>query len=394
MARLSDEQLAAVKNQYGVTELWSWSKLDKFLISPYEYYLKYIKHVKEDRFDCAYAPLGGLCHTIIEDFYHGKISYENMATMFESGWALNIGISGLKFDRNDSQKNESIADRYKMNLDCFFKDHQKIDKKIVLEQFTAAKIGDHVFQGYIDAIFRDEDGCYNIIDWKTSTKYSGKTIEEKSGQLVVYAISLMQQGIPLEKIKAGWNFLKYVCVEYPQKNGSTKSRIVERSKLGEALQTNAKMWLKANGYNEQEVETYLHSLMDNNSISVLPEEVGSLYRLSDCFVYIPLSKELVAHWENLIVTTIEEIKMRESMHIQSGSDAAFWDTPENVAAQSYYFATLCGYSANLHLPYKAYLNKLDEAKHASLYSGVGEELEPCENVSVTTSNDLSWLNDL
>ena len=347
MARLSDEQLAAVKQHYGVNELWSWSKLDKFLISPYEYFLKYIKHVKEDRFDCAYAPLGGLCHAIIEDFYHGKINYEDMAKTFESGWALNIGISGLKFDRNDDVKNDSISSRYKRNLECFFEDHTKIQSKLALEQFTSAKIGDHVFQGYIDAVFKDHDDYYHIIDWKTSTKYTGKTIDEKAGQLIVYVISLMQQGIPLEKIKAGWNFLKYASVEYQQKNGAVKSRIVERSKLGEALQTNAKMWLKANGYGEKAIEMYLQSLMDSNSLEVLPKDVRCLYTLSDCYVYIPLSLELISRWEKLICDTIAEIKMRESMYAQSGSDSAFWDTPENVAAQSYYFATLCGYSANL-----------------------------------------------
>ena len=42
MARLSKEELNKIKEQYGVDELFSWSKVNTFMTSPYEYYLKYI----------------------------------------------------------------------------------------------------------------------------------------------------------------------------------------------------------------------------------------------------------------------------------------------------------------------------------------------------------------
>ena len=76
----------------------------------------------------------------------------------------------------------------------------------------------------------------------------GAKAENESGQLVLYAIGLNQQGIPMDKIKIRWNFLKYVTIQYEQKNGTVKTREVERCKIGESLQSNAKTWLKAFGY--------------------------------------------------------------------------------------------------------------------------------------------------
>lgn len=400
MARLTSEELRTVMKKYGVDELWSWSKVDTAINSLYEYFLKYVLHKKEDRTDCAYATMGGICHSTIEDFYSDKIKFKGMIEQFNDGWMTAIEIADLKFDRNDAVKNSSIARKYKENLDHFFRTHNKILYKVVLEKFMTAKIGDYVFQGYIDAIYKDEDGNYNIVDWKTSTKYSGKTAEEKCGQLVVYAIGLNQAGVPMDKIKICWNFLKYVSIQYKQKNGVVKTREVERNKIGESLQSNAKIWLKEYGYADK-MDDYLKLLLDTNSIEVLPEKVQEMYTISDCYVYVPLTNELVDRWTNTIITTIKDIKLREADYAETKNDKVFWDTDESVQSQSYYFATLCGYSPNLHLPYKAYLDKLDIAKNGSIYNGVGSNSEdetPTTKKDIHQKSDgnvdLSWLDNI
>lgn len=400
MARLNSEQLKAVMNKYGVDELWSWSKVDTAINSLYEYLLKYILHIKEDRTDCAYATMGGICHSVIEDFYSGKIKFSDMSERFDDGWVTAIDIASLKFDRNDEIKNKNISEKYKENLEHFFKNHQKIPYKVLLEQFMTAMIDGHLFQGYIDAKYIDDDDNIHIVDWKTSTKYSGKSAEEKCGQLVVYAISEMQKGVPMDKIKICWNFIKYVTIEYQQKNGAVKTRDVERCKIGESLQSNAKVWLKEKGYKDQ-MDDYLKLLLDTNNIKVLPEEVQKMYKISDCYVYVPLTQELVDKWTNTIVTTIKDIKLREADYVETNSDKAFWDTDESVQAQSYYFATLCGYSPNLHLPYKAYLDRLESMKNGSnMFNGVGsnsDDITPITNKDIHTNGDdidLSWLDNL
>ncbi len=397
--RLTSEQLQKVMKKYGINELYSWSKINCFMISPYEYLLKYILHKKEDIDNCAYASMGGICHSIIERLYENQITYQDMVEEFEDGWTTAIEIADLKFDRNDGVKNDNIKEKYKENLYHFFKTHNKIKSNVAIEKFVTAKIDEWVLQGYVDAIYKDDNGYYNIIDWKTSTKYSGKTAEEKCGQLVVYAIGLNQQGIPMDKIKICWNFLKYVSIQYQQKNGTVKTREVERCKIGESLQSNAKMWLKAGGY---DVDEYLKLLLDTNSIECLPNDVKEKYVISDCYVYVSLTDKLIDKWTTEISTTLKDIMLREEDYKETENDKVFWDTEESVKAQSYYFSTLCAYSPNLHLPYKAYLDKMEAAKNGEdTFGGLGTNDETVVETSKgkhrNTKNaevDLSWLDEV
>lgn len=402
MARLTSEELQTLMKNEGVSRIWSWSKWNCFHTSPYEYFLKYILHKKEDRTDCIYTTTGGIAHDIMERRYTGKLPYEQMIDDFEDGWVTAFNIAEMKFDRNSPEKNDKISQKYYENLKHFFMNHTPLKYKPVIEQFVKAKIGDNLFQGYIDVCFKDDEGNFNILDWKTSSIYKGKKAENECGQLVVYAIGLNQQGVPMDKIHICWNFLKYVSIQYEQANGAVKTREVERCKIGESLQTNAKMWLKKLGYTDQ-VDDYLKLLLDTNDIEYLPKEVQEKYIISDCYVYVPLTDELINRWKETIISTINDIELREKDYEETQSDKAFWDTDESVEAQSYYFSTLCGYSPNLHLPYKAYLERTEKAKDGDVFSGVGSSTVESSPVAQTnkvihhkdTENvDLSWLDNI
>lgn len=393
--RLTSEELDKVKQKYGVKELYSWSKINTFMTSKYEYYLQYILHKKPDIDNCAYAPLGGIVHQIIEDYYSGKIDYNSMIEQFEDGWVTAIDIADLKFDRNDEVKNNNIKAKYKEDLNCFFRNHVPLKTKVELERFLSAKIGDYVLQGYADAITKDGDD-FVIIDWKSSTKYSKKALEEHSGQLTVYAIALMQLGVPLERIKCAFNFLKYCTVEYEQANGVIKSRDVERFELGEKLQSNLRVWLKKLGY-ENQMDEYLKMVIDTNSLACLPDNVQEKYKISDCYCYIDLNEDLVKKWTKEIIATIKDIELRRADYEQTHSINVWWDNEESVKAQSYYFATLSGYSANLHLPYQTYLKKLEASKNGDIFGNLLSTNSSAPSVKVVENSnetDLSWLDGL
>lgn len=400
MARLTKEELDKIKEKYNVSRLWSWSRFNTFTTSKYEYMLKYIKHEKEDRQDCAYAPLGTAAHDTLDAFYENEIKYEDMIGKFNDGWTMAMDIANLKLDRNDQDKHEKLKKKYYDNLVHFFNNHKIYKHNLLIEKPITALIGNNAFIGYIDALYKDDDGVVHIIDFKTSSMYVGKSLEEHSGQLTVYAIGLMQAGIPLEKIKACFNFLKYCTIQYEQKNGAIKTRNVERYKIGESLQSNAKMWLKAFGYDEFETDNYLKLLLDANSIDVLPEEVQEKYTLDDCHVYIPLDYDFIKKWEDYIISTIRDIMLREMDYEKTGSEGCFWDTESDVKAQSYYFATLSGYSAKLHKPYGAYLDKINIHKQESIFCEVGSALKDEEDnisSSINLSNDdidMSWLDSI
>lgn len=413
MARLTSEELQELMKKEGVSRIWSWSKWNCFHTSPYEYFLKYIQHAKEDRTDCIYTTTGGIAHDILERFYSGKLSYENMVDDFDDGWVTAFEIADMKFDRNSPEKNDKISQKYYENLRHFFANHKVLENKPMIEQFVKAKIGDNLFQGYIDVCFKDDEGNINIVDWKTSSIYKGSKAENECGQLIVYAIGLNQQGIPMDKIRICWNFLKYVSIQYEQKNGAVKTREVERSKIGESLQSNAKVWLKKFGYADQ-MDDYLKQMLDTNGIECLPKEVQDKYVISDCYVYVPITQALIDRWENDIITTITDIELREKDYFEmkaKGLDEevcskAFWDDDEAVVKKSYYFATLCSYSPSLHLPYKAYLDRLEQQKNGQdTFAGLGGDSgEVTASVDIPTNKrghqnkepevDLSWLDNL
>lgn len=389
MARLTDEQQNEIKKKYNVDRLWSWSRMNTFLNSKYEYLLKYILKAKEDRCDSCYTTLGTICHDTLDRFYEGEIKYEDMISDYNDGFTTAITIADLKFNRSDEEKNRSIGEKYNENLKHFFQNHTVYDKKLLIEKPVVVNIGGNVFIGYIDALYKDDDDCYHIIDFKSSSIYTGNKLEENSGQLTIYAIALNQMGIPLDKIKPCFNFLKYCTIKYEQKNGTVKHRNTERCKIGESLQSNAKTWLKHFGY---EPDEYLKEMLDTNGIQCLPEEVREKYEITDCHVYIDLTEKLVQKWTDLIVTTLKDIELREADYKETHSDKCFWDDEESVNKQSYYYANLCSYSVNKLLPYKAYLEKLEAAQSGDIFGSINSSIS---NSKVIIDEDpLAWLNDI
>lgn len=397
MARKTFEELQQIMKQENVSRIWSWSKFNTFKVSPFEYYLKYILRKEEDRQDCIYTSTGSLAHDIIERFYTGQINYESMIDEFEDGWITLYDIAQLKFDRNNEEKSKSIGEKYYLDLQHFFKNHITLKHKPVLEQFVKVKIGSNLFHGYIDCCFKDDNDNFNIIDWKTSTVYKGDKAKKECGQLVTYALALNQMGVPMDKIKIAWNFLKYCTVQYEQANGTVKTRDIERFELGEKLQTNLKVWLKKFGYEDQ-MDEYLKMVIDTNSIECLPEDVKAKYVISDCFVYIDLTDDLINSWTEDIITTIKDIFLREKDYEETHSENVWWDTYESVKAQSYYFSTLCGYSGTLHKPYGEYLKKLEASKNGDIFGGLlgSETISKSSSVIDNKSDelDLSWLADI
>ena len=394
MARLSYEELEAIKKKHNVQRLWSWSRMNTYMTSKFEYLLKYILKSKEDGCDSCYATLGTICHDTLDKFYEGEIKYEDMIDDYNDGFTTAITIADLKFNRSDEEKNKSIGEKYNENLVHFFKNHTAYKYKLLVEKPIVVNINGNVFIGYIDALYKDDDDCYHIIDFKSSSIYTGKTLEENSGQLTIYAIGLNQMGIPLDKIIVEFNFLKYCTIRYEQKNGVVKYRNVERCKIGESLQSNARTWLKHFKY---EPDEYLMKMLDENSIDCLPDEVKEKYEITDCHIDIGLNNKLVQKWTDLITVTIQDIELREKDYEEIKSVQCFWDDEESVKAQSYYFANLCSYSAQKHLPYKAYLEKYESNKNnmfGDLLSTTSSAPMIKMGESCTNDLDLSWLDNI
>ena len=394
--RLSYKELEKIKKKYNVDTLWSFSRFDTYRTSKFEYLLHYIQHKKENNEKIsAYAPLGGAVHDLIEKLYDGVLKYDKLENEFNDVWTINIDLANLVFDRCDTNKNDNIKNKYYKDLVHFFKNYQQLPYKMLNEQHLIIKITkDIIFNGYADAIYKNKDGIYTIVDYKTSTKYSGKTLEAHSAQLVLYSEALRQAGIPKDKIRCCFNFLKYVDIDCEQVNGKIKTRTIERSEIGTALQASVKTWLKKYGY-EDDMLTYIDALSQSNDIKVLPEEVQQKYVMRDCYVYIDNIWDLYDELKEEIIRVIAEIneKTEEYNRLKDidfeAAEKLFWDDDESLKANSYYYTNLSGYTIPTIKPYKEYLDRINAEKNDDLFG-----LNNKNTNEVQKDDDLSWLKDL
>ncbi|MEV7647942.1 ATP-dependent DNA helicase [Arthrobacter sp. NPDC089319] len=77
-----------------------------------------------------------------------------------------------------------------------------------IEVPVETRVGDVVVRGRIDAVFRDADGCWDLIDWKTGTAPTGRQMAVKSVQLAVYRLAWARlQGINLDQVKAAFYYV-------------------------------------------------------------------------------------------------------------------------------------------------------------------------------------------
>ena len=366
--RVDKEYLNKLKKKYHVDELWSWSKYNSYKIDSYGWMLKYIRHEKETK-SSIYVVEGGIVHDIIEKFYNKEIEYKDMIDLYNNKLE-EITLSGLKYNRKDDKANKKTADKYEGSIKLFFNNHIPINSKVITEQFVTINVGGNIFQGYIDFLHKENDN-YIITDWKTSTIYQGEKVKKESGQLVLYAESLIQRGIPIDKIKIRWDFLKYCNIEYQLKGkdketglNKTKETKALRIKWVDKIKTNLKMWLKQEGYEELEIEDMVQTAIENNNLDNIPESIRNKYKLTDCYVYIPLTQELIDELKEDIINTIKEIKEKEKdyeIYMEEGeerlAEELFWiEIDDN---NSFYFNNLCGYSSKVHKPYKEYLESLN-----------------------------------
>ena len=355
--RLTREQLEKIKKENNITELWSWSKLNLWHTSKYEWFLNYVQQEPTDRNDCIYGQEGSYSHDIIEKFYNNEIEYDDMISEFEDSWNMSRNILGLKFNRNDLAKDNLIADKYYKNLKLFFQNHQPLNHNLHTEHFALIHVDDNILQGYIDAWYQDNENDIHIIDWKSSSIYTGNTLIEKSGQLVCYAMYFIQHGVPFEKIHLHFNFLKYCTITYEQANGKIKSMNVERRLLGEKLQSPCKMWLKKFGY---DVDDYLKIVLDTCNIDCLPQEVKDKINITDCYVEVDINEDAIQHWTDFVNDTIGEIESAIINYELFEDEEMFYDSIEDISKESFYYATLSEYSANKNPCYKKYLDSLEK----------------------------------
>lgn len=352
--------------KYGVSTLWSFSRFDAYRNSKYEFFLKYVANEVPLGEPSPYTSIGNAAHDILEKLYSGEMQYENMADEFDNAYVSNITMFDLKFDRTDAEKNDSIAKKYYENLMHFFKHYKKLPYDMTNEEFIAIRISDDiVMQGYIDNFYQDEDGNYQVIDYKTSSIYRGSAIKEHAHQLALYAEGLRQRGIDKDKIKVKWNFLKYVKVKFLQVNGKLGETIVERRTIGNSLKSKAKIWLKKGGFSETQIDEIANEMLVSNGIECLPKEIQKKFIIEDCYVEVDDWQTIYDDLKEEIIETVAEINDKIDEYNQTHDDKIWYDDDVKLKQQSYYLANLSDYTIPQLKDYADYLFRIEQERNAA-----------------------------
>lgn len=362
--RLKHEQLNIIKEKMGVDKLWSFSKVSSYNQCSWLYKLKYVDKIKV-KGDSCYTWWGSVSHDIVQDWREGKIEYHQMAEVLETKileYSM-LNDDKLKFP------NESEFASYIANLRHYFSNVSALPYKVTNEKPVLAVFNGlekYVFQGYLDSEFLDDDDNLIILDYKTSTiaGFTGKKLIEKASQLMIYAMGISQHGrmingemrkFPINKIKIRYDMMKYCNITYTLKNGNEKITKAERrlwvahlanqirkdlldvpKEMDRILKEMAKLTKKmvakkttpedAEGYSvaigdlDHELERLRlvnfdpfeigelidQAILDNN-LDVLPEFIKEKYKVTDCYLEVDMTEEVISEFVGSLVNTLDTI---------------------------------------------------------------------------------------
>ena len=332
-------------------KVYSFSKLGAYSNCQYEYYNSYV--LKNKGIENCYNVMGSEIHNGVESIYAGtgdhktfKNNYYNKLTELE--------LLGIDFP------NEKIKNSWMADVNHFVNNFKKMDKKMMLETLIVFEIGDGIWlQGYIDSISPSERGkpYVDILDWKTSSKFTGKKQLEAGRQLLMYKVGI-ESTTNFKVNKIAWFMVKYV---YVCSNGkkTVKKKMCNRGKWVKEIKDQLEKDLINLEVDEFERELLLDKAIEDNNLLSLPKAVQEKYWLEDCIIEYEATDERLDELKQYVINTVREI---ESKNINNESE---WIPVEINNRTSFYCSVLCGHRKTCKY-YKKYLDenagKFDKAQ--------------------------------
>lgn len=172
--------------------VWSYSRIESFNDCPYRFFLKYISKCKDaDKF---YASYGSFMHKLIENYYRGILSKDEMLTEFLTGFSKNV--KGTRPQESTVQKYIRCGVEYLKGFQPFKYPLVEVEKRVEFE------IEGLKFVGYIDYL-GEENGEYYIIDNKSrdvkprsnreKPTVKDKELDSMLRQLYIYSAAVKQE---------------------------------------------------------------------------------------------------------------------------------------------------------------------------------------------------------
>lgn len=172
--------------------VWSYSRIKCFHDCPYRWYMKYIKQVKEK--PQFYASYGSFMHRLLEQYYKGEITKEEMQIKFLFDFSNEV---------QGERPNPSIVKNYIQKGSEYLHDFQPLPYRTIgIEKKMEFYIGNTKFIGFIDYL-GEKNGELYVVDNKSRDlkPRSGRTkptqndveLDEMLRQLYIYAGAVKQE---------------------------------------------------------------------------------------------------------------------------------------------------------------------------------------------------------
>lgn len=327
----------------GVT-VYSYSRID--VDCEREYYHTYVE--RKRGIDNIYTVMGAYFHDTIEKIVNKEVGYEEL----KSGYLdkLNeVELLDIKFP------NELIKNSWVSDMNHAVENLKLVDGKVITELHILFQVEGYWFHGYIDLIIpTDEPPYIEIVDWKTSSKFSGKKLIAAGRQLLMYKHGIESTtNFKVRDVK--WNMLKYMMVKWNQtlKSGklSPKFKMVSRGKWVKEMRKQLQKDLEELGtMMDFEIEIELDRAVENNHINDLPEEVRTKYSFEDAYVSYEATEEREEEMKQFVKSRIEYLESKDTSSKES------WKGVELKSDHdTFYCANLCGHRKHCDI-YRNYVN--------------------------------------
>ncbi len=215
--------------------LFSFSELSTYEECPKKYNYQYIQKIKTT--NNVYSYLGTLVHDHIENFYAKKFKdNEEMVTNYLNNYdsspflfrGESCGCEGKECLNYRKSTKDYLENLRPLNIE-FEQEKLVYLPMVLLDENT--NFTNFAFHGYVDLIIHHKNKSISIIDYKTSTWYTGEDKIKKSYQLILYALALEKvYGYKINKL--AWDFVKYSRVTYPF-GKKERTKLLKRHEISE-----------------------------------------------------------------------------------------------------------------------------------------------------------------
>ena len=282
----------------------SHSKLGTFAQCPRSYYYSYID--RKPQTTGVYSTLGSEVHDTLQELYEDRTDVLDKSK-FDKAFEM-CELLGVEFP----QSQYDIAGNYKKDIDNFYKYYQRIPKedgrRFICELGFILQIDEnHYEMGYIDLLILNPDGTAEIVDFKTSSTFSGSHLIEAGRQLILYKLAIEQlYNIPVTRVS--WQMVKYIDVQI----GNNKPKIGLKGRdWVKACSSQIKTLLKKELGDEMVAEIMLLKAVAENSIESLPQNVQDKIRYNIQDREYKVTQDLIDEFWEYTRNSIKAIESKE-----------------------------------------------------------------------------------